>query len=189
MLTVYAISVENLERPEVETRWLLRLVAEVLRSDRKALIENGVRLRFIGELEMLPPELQRVLQTAESHGPAEDSERLLMCIALSYSGRHEVARVAKALAERVSAGELRAEELDEAAFSDALRSSPRCAPSDPDFLIRTGGQQRLSNFLLYQAAYTELYVTDTLWPDFGAEQLCDALQRFAGRRRTFGRRL
>ena len=112
----------------------------------------------------------------------------MLCIALSYGGRHEVARVARNLAERVATGELLPADLDEATFSQALCSSPNSAPSDPDLLVRTGGQQRLSNFLLFQAAYTELYVTDVLWPDFGHADFEQALREFSTRQRTFGRR-
>ena len=146
------------------------------------------RLRFIGELERLPEALRCTLRRAASTGPAEGEEHLLLCIALSYGGKHEVARVARHLAERVAAGELLPADVDEAAFSEALRSSPNSAPSDPDLLVRTGGQQRLSNFLLFQAAYTELYVTDVLWPDFGAANFEQALREFSSRKRTFGRR-
>jgi len=115
-------------------------------------------------------------------------ERLRLCVALSYGGRQELARAARQLAERAVAREISPREIDEAALSAALREAPHGAPSDPDLLLRTGGQHRLSNFMLYQCAYTEIVVLDGLWPDFGTAELAGALREFGRRRRTFGRR-
>lgn len=190
VLTVYAMSMENWQRPPLETAWLLDLVAETLERERERLREQGVSVRLVGELEQLSPRLRdRLRAAAGTPRPDGPPPRLLLCVAISYGGRHEVARVARELAERVSMGELRAEAITEALFSDALRASPHSAPSDPDFLIRTGGQHRLSNFLLYQAAYTELHVTDVLWPDFGPRDLHAALAAYTTRQRNFGKRL
>eukprot|EP00966_Prymnesium_polylepis_P090295 2091198-Prymnesium_polylepis.1 len=172
--------------PPAAPRALLNITLDAPRAYQWC---DASRLRFIGEIDRLPEGLRCTLRRAAAIGPVDGEESLLLCIALSYGGRHEVARIARGLAERVAAGELSPANVDEAAFAHALRSSPTSAPSDPDLLVRTGGQQRLSNFLLFQAAYTELYITDVLWPDFGADQLETALGEFARRKRTFGRRV
>lgn len=147
------------------------------------------RLRFIGDLQRLPEELRALLREAAEHGPARGEERLLLCVALSYGGRQEIAQVARLLAMQAAEGGLLPNDIDEARFADTLHSLPNAAPSDPDLLIRTGGQHRLSNFLLFQAAYTELYVTDVLWPDFSTADLELSLNAFGKRKRTFGKRI
>ncbi|KAL1512256.1 hypothetical protein AB1Y20_005518 [Prymnesium parvum] len=188
-LTVYAFSAENWQRPERETRWIFELVRQVVVDEGERLREGGVSLRFIGEHERLPLELRETLSSCAKLGPIKGEQRLLLCVALSYGGRQEIARVARQLAVQVAAGELRPSDIDEAGFGEALSSSPYSTPSDPDLLVRTGGQQRLSNFLLFQVAYTELYVTDVLWPDFTVVNFEQALHDYAHRKRTFGKRI
>lgn len=179
-LTVFALSTENLARDEGEVAWLLDLVASHCST---GLVEEGVRVRFIGDLSLLPPATRATLEAAAARRPAR--ERLLLCVAVGYGGQREVASVARTLAESVAAGELRPEELDEECFARALRGVG--APTDPELLIRTGGERRLSNFLLFQLAYTELVHLEMLWPDFGERELRGALDAFAARTRNFGR--
>jgi len=183
---VYAFSIENWGRPPAETAALLALIEREVLAEAHRLLQLGVRLRFIGDLERLPASLQATLLKAADREPPE--QRLLLCVALSYGGRQEIARAARRLAERVEAGEMRATDVDDDTFAAELRHPECSVPSDPDLLVRTGGQLRLSNFLLFQSAYTELVMLECFWPDFNAEQLAIALRAFAARRRTFGRR-
>ena len=187
VLTVYAFSTENWGRSEEEVTALLALIQSTLVSEADELRARGVQLRFIGELHRLPASMRQLLHELESHA-LDGPEQLMMCVALSYGGRAEIARVARELAERVHAGELDAAAIDEDTFARALSSSPRAVPSDPDLLLRTGGNRRLSNFLLYQAAYAELVVLDELWPDFGSRELAEALREYCGAERTVGAR-
>ena len=184
---MYAFSIENWGRPAAETAALLALIENEVLAEARRLLELGVRLRFIGDLDRLPASLRETLLEAAKPEPPE--QRLLLCIALSYGGRQEIARAARRLAERVEAGEMSAADVDDGAIAAELRRSDFSVPSDPDLLVRTGGQSRLSNFLLFQSAYTELVMLECFWPDFDAEQLAVALRAFASRRRTFGRRL
>jgi undecaprenyl diphosphate synthase len=187
-LTVYAMSIENLlRRPPAEVAWLLELFDQVLSDEAERLRSLGVQLRFVGKLELLPEPLRARLLKAAAATP-EGPQRLLLCIAISYGGREEVARTAQTIAARVAAGELAPEQVDEELFTATLHASERSVPSDPDLLIRTGGALRLSNFLLYQCAYTELVSLECLWPDFGEQELAHALDEYAQRTRNFGGR-
>ena len=185
-LTIYALSTENLRRERAELDWLYALFHSLLDSELDELLRLGVRLRFIGELELVPTELRKRLERAAARAPAEQS--LLLCVAIGYGGTAEVARVARSLASRVRAGELEPEQVDEETFSRALRSSAHSAPSDPDLLIRCGGERRLSNFLLYQLAYTEIALLPHLWPDFTVDDFRQTLDKYAATTRRFGRR-
>jgi undecaprenyl diphosphate synthase len=178
------LSTENLGRGVDEVDWLTRLIASLVAAHSSALLASGVRLRFLGDLGLLPDRIRKQLERAAEREPEE--QRLLLCVAIGYGGRREIASVARVLAERVQRGELCADEIDEELFSRTLSVSSTL--SDPDLLVRTGGEQRLSNFLLYQLAYTELVTFDTLWPDFTPELFAEALDRYSQRGRNFGLR-
>ena len=181
-LTLYAFSWENRDRPADEIRELMGLLKEFLRRETPTLLKHGVRLRAIGRLEALPPnvvqELRHIIDRTAGGGG------MTLTLALSYGGRQEIVDAARALAEAVWRGELRPEDIDEAQVARRLY-----APDlpDPDLLIRTSGEQRLSNFLLWQCSYTELYVTPTLWPDFTRAELLEAMAEYERRERRFGR--
>ncbi len=181
-LTLFAFSSENWKRPSHEVSLLMSLFVDALEDQLDELDENGVRLRFIGDLGNLLPKLRAQIQKAEQLTAGNDELQLV--IAVAYGGRWDLVGAARALAIQVAAGALDAENIDTPAFEEhlALAGLP-----DPDLLIRTGGEQRISNFLLWHLAYSELYFTDTLWPDFGAADLDEALSFFAARQRRYGR--
>jgi len=180
-LTLYAFSSENWGRPKDEVDGLMELLSIYLRKEKKKLLDNGIRLNPIGEIERLPDWVNGLLEEV-----IEDSAHnndMVLNIALSYSGREELARAARLICRAVSRGDLEPEEIDFNALNDNLYTSGQ---PDPDLLIRTGGEQRVSNFLLWQLAYTELYFTKTLWPDFRKKELFRALDVFESRDRRFG---
>ncbi|MBP5321154.1 MAG: isoprenyl transferase [Kiritimatiellae bacterium] len=179
-LTLYAFSTENWSRPPEEVAGLMKLLGYFIRQNEAELLEKQVRLRVIGRKEDLPEPLQADLQRLEEE--TAHFERQLL-IALSYSGRSEIVRAARRLAEQVRAGTLAPEAIDEAAVTANLY-----APDvpDPDLIIRTSGELRISNFLLWQCAYSEIYVTPVLWPDFDEQAFRDALLAYAARDRRFG---
>ena len=180
-LTLFAFSSENWGRPAEEVTRLMELFVEAMDREVNDLHRNGIRVRFIGELQTLKPELLASIAAAEARTAANPN--LTLFIALSYGGRWDIAQAARRLAERAVAGTLDPAAIDEEALGRelALAGAP-----DPDLFIRTGGEQRLSNFLLWNLAYTELYFCDTLWPDFDDEELARAFHYFAGRQRRFG---
>lgn len=180
-LTVYAFSVENWNRPKAEINALMGLLRRFLRKEEREFHENRIRLRAIGRLDDLPSsvrtELNRVMKaTAQYH-------EATLVLALSYGGRTEIAHAARELARQAKAGTLDPETIDEAAVAANLY-----APDipDPDLMIRTSGEMRLSNFLLWQLSYAEFYITDTLWPDFREEHLAEAVAAYGKRHRRFG---
>ncbi len=180
-LTLFAFSSENWNRPAEEVCGLLKLFLGALEREVDELHRLGARLRFIGDRSRFDAALLQRMQAAEAL--TSGNTRLHLCIAASYGGRQDIAAAARALAEDVAAGRLRPEQIDE----DALGA--RVALADlppPDLFIRTGGELRISNFLLWQLAYTELWFTDTLWPDVDAATLQRALEDYAGRERRFG---
>lgn len=182
VLTLYAFSLENWHRPPDEVQALMELLKDYLRSEREEMIRNGIRLRVIGRMEDLDSEVQRVLQeTMEATATGKD---MILNLALSYSGRSEILGASKRLAADLLKGRLRPESLDEEIFERYLDTA---GLPDPDLLIRTSGEQRISNFLLWQMAYTEIYFTETLWPDFSEEDLREALRDYQRRERRFGR--
>ena len=181
-LTLYAFSSENWRRPHREVDALMRLLRRYLRTEIGKMMRYEIRLRAIGNLRKLPREVLAELRDVEQK--TRGNTRMTVQLAVSYGGREEITLAARQLARRVRDGELRPEDIDEATFADALMT--RDVP-DPDLLIRTSGELRLSNFLLWQAAYTELYVTDTLWPDFRRAQLLVALEHYKSRQRRFGK--
>jgi undecaprenyl diphosphate synthase len=182
VLTLYAFSWENRDRPAEEIRELMRLLERFIVAETPRLLANRIRLRAIGRLEELPPGVRTRLQRVMDQTAA--GERMTLVLALSYGGRQELVDAARKLAEHVRQGRLRPQDITETHVAEQLY-----APDlpDPDLLIRTSGEQRLSNFLLWQASYTELYVTPTLWPDFGKDDLLEAIAAYERRDRRFGR--
>jgi len=182
-LTIYAFSSENWRRPADEVLDLTGLLRQYLRSEIAELTANGVRLRFIGDRCRFDDGIQSDLRDAERS--TTHNERLNLTIALSYGARAEIVAAARAAAEAVRDGILDPTKLDEKAFAGFLATAEM---PDPDLIIRTSGERRLSNFLLWQAAYAELVFQDVLWPDFAAEHFAAALAEFARRERRFGAR-
>ncbi len=181
VLTLFAFSSENWGRPEEEVGALMKLFLNALDREVDELDRRGVRVRFIGERERFSPAIRQRMESAEAQTRA--NTRLNLVIAASYGGRQDIAQAARALAVEVAEGRLRPEDIDEAAMGRyvALPDLPA-----PDLFIRTGGDHRVSNFLLWQLAYTELWFTELLWPDMDAATLQRALDDYAGRERRFG---
>lgn len=181
-LTLYTFSTENWNRPAAEVTALMELLVRTLRREVTRLDENGIRLRAIGDLSRLPERGREEMAEAVERTAA--NERMTLHLALSYSGRWEITRAARRLAEQVSAGILQPDGITEERLAAEMTTAG--AP-DPDLLIRTGGEMRVSNFLLWQIAYTELYVTERFWPAFRREALYEAVRDFQDRDRRFGR--
>jgi undecaprenyl diphosphate synthase len=181
-LTLFAFSEENWQRPNIEIRVLMALLRRYLHRELPEMQENQIALKAIGDLSRLPREVQQDLsQTIAT--TAQPGTQMVLSLALSYGGRKEIVQAAQALAREVQAGRLRPEDIDAALFSRYLYTA---AMPDPDLLIRTSGESRLSNFLLWQSAYTELYLTETLWPDFREEDFIKALAAYQQRERRYG---
>jgi undecaprenyl diphosphate synthase len=181
-LTLYAFSTENWQRPKAEVEGLMRLLRKFLKAELPEMLQNNIRLHVIGCIENLPADVQADLHQAMSATQA--NRALQLNLALSYGGRDEITRAARALAAEVQSGAIRPEDITEERLT--ARLDTRGIP-DPDLLIRTGGDMRISNFLLWQLAYSEIFVTSTLWPDFGREQFLTILEEFKTRERRFGR--
>ncbi len=181
-LTLYSFSTENWSRPDDEVHALMALLASYLQDERGELMENRVRLSAIGHRERLPAFVRELL--AEAEGLTSENTGLRLTLALSYGSRSEIVDAVRRIAGRVADGRLDAADITETTISENLFTA---SLPDPDLLIRTSGEMRLSNFLLWQVAYTELYVTDVYWPDFRRPHLERALQAFASRRRRFGK--
>jgi undecaprenyl diphosphate synthase len=181
-LTLFAFSSENWRRPPDEVGLLMKLLLEALAREVSDLHENRVRLRFIGDRNVLGAEIGRAMLRSEALTTANAG--LVLCVAFAYGGRWDIAQACRSLAGEVAAGHLKPDEIDEEHI--AARLAPAGMP-DPDLLIRTGGELRISNFLLWNLAYSELYFTDVLFPDFGAAELDAALHFFAQRERRFGK--
>jgi len=180
-LTLFGFSSENWKRPQDEIESLMGLVRHYLRSEIAELHRHGVRLRIIGERDRLAGDIAGMIRNAEIL--TCDNDRMNLTIALSYGGRAEIVAAARAIAAEVMAGKLALDHIDEAAVGRHLFTSEL---PEPDLLIRTSGEQRISNFLLWQCAYAELVVTKTLWPDFGRVDLEQAVADFGGRERRYG---
>lgn len=180
-LTVFAFSSENWNRPEAEVSRLMDLFMRALDKEAAELHENKVRIRFIGDLSRLSPGLQEKIRAVLDRTPP-DCEMILN-VAVNYGGRWDITNAARSLAADVAAGRAGPEQVDETALAARLSTA---GGSDPDLLIRTGGEMRISNFLLWQAAYSELYFSPVLWPDFGPEEIDRAIAAFATRERRFG---
>lgn len=182
VLTLFAFSSENWSRPRSEVSALMKLMLEALGREVNELARNGVQLRFVGARQRLSADIQERMTSAERQ--TSDNDKLILVIALGYGGRWDLVQAAQGLARDVQNGILDPEAIDEEAMSRYLSLSTL---PDPDLLIRTGGESRISNFLLWNLAYSELYFTDCLWPDFDAAGLDEALAFFGGRDRRFGR--
>ena len=181
-LTAYAFSTENWGRPTGEVSFLMGLFERLLQKELKEMEAEGVCINFIGDLSPLPTSLKtEMLRSMER---TKNNEGVFFNVAINYGSRHEMLKACKEIAVKVQRGELSAEEIDDRTISQHLYTS---SSPDPDLLIRTSGEMRLSNFLLWQLAYTEIYVTDTLWPDFDGEQFDLALESFQQRDRRFGK--
>lgn len=182
VLTLFAFSSENWSRPHQEVSQIMNLFFHALRGEIKRLQKNNVRLRIIGERSALAPTL--IQRIAEVERITAVNDGLLLQIAVNYGGRWDIVQAARRLAQQVQSGEVALNAIDETQFATAL-AFPDCP--DPDLLIRTGGEQRISNFLLWQIAYAELYFSEILWPDFNAAELDQALAAYANRQRRFGK--
>lgn len=180
-LTVFAFSSENWKRPEREVNRLMELFMRALDRETKELHEKGVRVRFIGDLSAFSPEMQHKIDLAMRK--TGENKRLILNVAANYGGRWDILNAARKAAQAHASGEISIDQINETYFSDQTSLT---AGHDPDLLIRTGGEMRISNFLLWQSAYTELYFTETLWPDFGPEAMDRALAVYRSRERRFG---
>ncbi|MFW5967801.1 MAG: isoprenyl transferase [Persicimonas sp.] len=180
--TLYAFSTQNWERPDSEVSGLMTLFDVYIQKERERLIRNGIRLRVIGDRSRLVGSLREAI--AELEEATATNDEMLLQVAVSYGGREEILRVTRTIARQVEAGELAPGAIDETTFEEHLytRGTP-----DPDLVVRTSGEYRISNFLLWQIAYSELYVTDTLWPDFDEAQLLAAFESYSSRERRFGK--
>ena len=182
-LTVFAFSTENWYRPDAEVGLLMDLMRHVMRTEIDYLHEQGVRLRVIGEREQFAADIQEMMVSCESK--TAENTRLNLSVAVNFGGRWDIVNAAKTLAQQVANGTLLPEEVNENAFATAMSLTEI---PEPDLMIRTGGDHRISNFLLWDLAYTELYFTDIFWPDFDAAALQEAVATYAQRKRRFGRR-
>jgi undecaprenyl diphosphate synthase len=180
-LTLYAFSSQNWDRPVEEVRMLMALLRDYLVDERPEILDNGIRLTTIGNTDRMPDFVREPLQ--ELIADSANNTGMTLCLALSYGGRETIVDAARHLVERVLAGEIRPQDVNELSLAEAL-----CTRSLPplDLVIRTSGEQRLSNFLLWEAAYAELYFTDTMWPDFKRADLIDAISTYQGRERRYG---
>ncbi len=181
-LTLYAFSTENWNRPRQEVDTLMHLIGIAIERETPDLVKNNVKLKLIGDILRMPSEATDRLHRCEA--ATAHCTGLTLTLALSYSSRRELTEVARTLAKKVQSGELIPEDIDENIISDTVETA---GMPDPDLLIRTGGDFRISNFLLWQIAYSELYFTNILWPDFGKEAYADALIDYQRRERRFGK--
>jgi undecaprenyl diphosphate synthase len=180
-LTLFGFSSENWKRPSTEISDLMGLLRHYLRGEIAELHRNGVRLKVIGELGRLDPDITSLIEHAEA--VTRDNARINLTMALSYGGRAEIVAAVRAIAQQAAAGRLAADAIDEACLTRHMFTADI---PDPDLLIRTSGEQRISNFLLWQCAYSELVFTKTLWPDFSKSDLEQAIDEFCGRERRYG---
>ncbi|MFP8487904.1 isoprenyl transferase [Gracilimonas sp. Q87] len=181
-LTLYAFSTENWGRPSTEVRGLMKLLVSSLRKEAENLNKNDIRLSTIGQLDRFPQSCQTELR--EAIDLTKDNKRLELCLALSYSGRWDITEAVKKIATHVKEGRLDPELINDQMIGDHLSTAD---VPDPDLIIRTSGEYRISNFLLWQLAYSELYITETYWPDFRRDELYEAIRSYQGRDRRFGK--
>ena len=181
-LTLYAFSTENWKRPRIEINALMELLVSTINKETKTLNDNNIRLMAIGDIESLPSSCRRELK--EAIDSTKNNKRMTLVLALSYSSRWEIAQAMKAIAMKVEKKELRPDEIDEEIIASHLNTD---GIPDPELLIRTSGEHRISNFLLWQIAYTELYFTEKLWPDFRKEDFYEAIINYQNRERRFGK--
>lgn len=181
-LTLYAFSTENWQRSPEEVATLMGLLRDYLKSDLKEIQEKGVRIRFIGERYMLDSDIAEQMEKLEKETAAND--KMTLCIALSYGSRQEIVAAARKIAAMAKAGQISPEDIDQKMFSDMLYTGEM---PDPDLVLRTSGEQRVSNYLLWQLAYAELFFTPTLWPDFTKAELEAVLTDYSNRERRYGK--
>ncbi len=181
-LTLYAFSTENWNRPKLEVNALMELLVSTIHSETKTLIKNDIKLNAIGQISELPEKAQRELQDAIN--ATSNCKRLTLTLALSYSSKVEILNAVKRIATEVKLNKLDVNDISDNLFSSYLNTYNL---PDPDLMIRTSGEQRISNFLLWQLAYSELYFTETLWPDFSKEDLYKAIITYQSRERRFGK--
>lgn len=181
-LTLYAFSTENWGRPSTEVRGLMKLLVSSLRKEVKNLNKNDIRLTTIGQMDRFPKDCKNELQ--EAIELTKDNNRLELCLALSYSGRWDITEAVKKIAHHVEDGRLDPELINDQMIGDHLSTAD---VPDPDLIIRTSGEYRISNFLLWQLAYSELYITETYWPDFRRDELYEAIRSYQQRDRRFGK--
>lgn len=181
-LTLYAFSTENWNRPSNEVSALMQILIQSLRKETKRLNKNDIRLATIGQLDRFPDNCQRELK--EAIALTKDNNRMQLCLALSYSGRWDITQAVKKIAKEVKDGRLDPDDINSEMVSNSLSTANE---PDPDLIIRTSGEYRISNFLLWQLAYSELFITDVFWPDFRRDQLYDAIQSYQKRERRFGK--
>ncbi|MBW4561236.1 MAG: di-trans,poly-cis-decaprenylcistransferase [Mojavia pulchra JT2-VF2] len=180
-LTAYAFSTENWKRPQEEVDFLMTLFQRVLRQELREMLEENVQIQFVGNLNALPRSLQQ--EISRSMAETKDNRSIRFTVATNYGGRQEILQACRAIAEKVQQGLLKPDEINEEVFERHLYTA---GISDPDLLIRTSGEMRLSNFLLWQMAYGEIYITETLWPDFDRVEFHRALCAYQQRERRFG---
>jgi undecaprenyl diphosphate synthase len=181
VLTLYAFSTENWKRPAKEVSALMTLLKEFLESELPEMMKNGIRLNAIGQIKRFPEDVLEVLQ--HTMDETCHNQRMLLNLALSYGGRHEILRAVRHIAEQVRSGQLQNEAITEELFDSFLYTG---GMPEPDLLIRTSGEMRISNFLLWQIAYAEIFITDTLWPDFRRQELFEIFRAYQKRERRFG---
>jgi undecaprenyl diphosphate synthase len=181
-LTLYTFSTENWRRPKDEVSMLMRLLLKSLRDETDELNQNDIKITMIGDIELLPKEVQKEL--SDAFEKTKNNKKMVLNLALSYSGRVEILTAIKNIANDIEHKNIRSEDIDESVFSDHLMTKHM---PDPDLVIRTSGEFRVSNFLLWQIAYSEFYISDVLWPDFRRNDLYNAIKSFQKRERRFGK--
>ena len=181
VLTVYAFSTENWTRPTKEVDFLINLFSEVLRNEIEEIHEESTKIKFIGDLTPLPETLKKIISNSESL--TKNNDKFLFNVCVNYGGRQEIVKVAKKLALKSSSGEIKPSEVNEELFNSELLTQ---GIKDPELLIRTSGEKRISNFLLWQLAYSEIYISEVLWPDFNEFEFFKAIIDYQSRNRRFG---
>jgi undecaprenyl diphosphate synthase len=183
-LTLYSFSLENWRRPQEEVDALMALCVMYLEGEREALIRERIRFKVIGRREGLPGPVVCAIEEVEN--ATRDNDGPVLCLAINYSARAEIVDAMRSLGERIASGELAPGQIDEATIAGSLYTADLGELAEPDLLIRTAGEMRISNFLLWQISYAELHITDTYWPEFSRQHLHAAIRDYAGRRRRFG---
>jgi len=181
VITVYAFSTENWSRPIKEVEFLINLFSEVLKNEIKEIHEESTKIKFIGDLTPFPKNLKEIISSSESL--TKNNNNFLLNVCVNYGGRQEIVKVAKKIALKTSSGEIKPNEVNEELFNSELLTR---GIKDPELLIRTGGEKRISNFLLWQLAYSEIYISDVLWPDFNEFEFLKAIIDYQSRNRRFG---
>ena len=181
VLTLYCLSSENWKRPAQELEFLMALLREYLIAERESLVENNLQLKIIGKRDGLPPDVQAEMD--HTSRACAENDGMTLCLAINYGARLEMVDAIKDIAQQVQQGQIAVGEIDEDLVSQSLYTA---GLTDPDLLIRTSGEMRVSNFLLWQISYSELWVTETLWPEFGRDHLARAINDFGNRKRRFG---